>query len=42
MPIIRSISASFGSYPDDAKCSKLLGAFLMMAQLQHTQPTSAM
>ncbi|WIA16877.1 hypothetical protein OEZ85_013807 [Tetradesmus obliquus] len=41
MPIIRSISASFGSYPDDAK-SKLLGAFLMMAQLQHTQPTSAM
>lgn len=27
---------------DDYTSSKLLGSFLMMSQLQHTQPTSAM
>lgn len=29
-------------HTDDKPSAKLLGSFLMMSQLQHTQPTSAM
>lgn len=42
LPIIRGISHSYGSQPSPPESAALLGAFLMMSQLQHTQPTSAM